>query len=158
MEKLNYLLTSSYIWLFILFSFSLPYLLKYMRQLYPEHVRKKMELEEACQLEYNQHPKIKRIRKYLTFSILFFIILSYIISYYLLSPSERTFQKFANLFICFSMPIVIYFGVVEYSVYKEGKNCKEVIVGYKFMKWLGILEVLIIVSLMIFLGIKEMLK
>ena len=41
------LLTNPYSWLLIGTIVTLPYLLKLMRQLYPESLRKKMEKEEA---------------------------------------------------------------------------------------------------------------
>ena len=155
MEQLKLLLTNPYSWLLIGVVVGLPFLLKLMRRLYPESLRKRMEEEEACTLKLYQNPKIKRLRKGLFLALSVSIGISYAIGYHLIDSSNplRTSLK---VFYPLMITAALYIGVAEYKITK-GKNCNDVIVGFRYIKWAGIVVAVIIAMTLIIIGMKELL-
>ncbi len=129
MERLTYLFTNPYTWLFIVFILVLPYALKYIRRFYPEKLQKQMEQEEACTLKLNQKPEMKRMRKVVFIGFVLSILVSYIISYYVIESSDNTFEIFKNIFIVLMMIVSIYAMITEHKISK-GKNCHHVSIKY----------------------------
>jgi len=132
----------------VLFSFSLTYVLKHMRRFYPAKLQEKMAKEEACTLKVNKKPEMKAMRKNVFIGFVLSIIISYIISYYLIASVDNTFRTFTNIFIGLFSLVAIYAMVTEYKINKD-KNCNDMIVGYKFMKWVGIFMGLVFVIALI---------
>ncbi len=156
MEQLKYLITNPYSWVLIGAVLILPYLLKYMRILYPETLRKKMEEEEACTLELYQKPQMRTMRKNMVFAIVISLISSYVLGYHLME-SSNPLRTSKNIFVLLIVLIALYAIVVEYKITK-GKSCKDVIVGYKYIKWLAIVEVTVLVVAVVIFGIMALLK
>ena len=143
-ERFENLVTNPYTWAFFIFAMSLPYFLRYIRRFYPEKLQEDMKKEEACTLEYQRKPEIKLIRKIVLFGFLSSLLISYLIVYYLLDNIENKFKLWLDIFLGLSVMIMIISGVLEHRV-KKDKNCNDVIVGYKFMKIVGIMEILFVV-------------
>ena len=156
MEKLTYMFANPYSWLFISVVVGLPFLLKLMRHLYPETLRKRMEEEEACILELYQNPKLKRLRKGLFLALGVSIGVSYVAGYHFID-SPNPLRTSLNVFYPIMILAALYLGVVEYKITK-GKNCNDVIVGYKYLKRIAITEAAIIVVLMLITVVKELLQ
>jgi len=142
-EMLTNLVNNPYTWLFLGFIVSLAYILQYMRRFYPNHWQEAMAKEEACTLEFQKKPEMKLVRKITLIGFLSMIFISYILSFHLLSDLVNPLDTFTKIFLSgamFIMAISIYYQ----SKIKKDKNCNDVIVGYKFMKIVGIIEILFI--------------
>ena len=120
-----------------IFIISLPVILQYIRRFYPKSLREKMEIEEACTLEVNQKPEMKRMRKIVFIGFVLSGIISYLLAYYFLPVIQTKFKMFINIFVGSIGLVAGYAMLSEYKTNKD-ENCNEKIVGYKFMKWFGI--------------------
>jgi len=149
MEKLIYLFSNPYTWLFIIFTFSLPYILKYMRRFYPKKLQQQMAEEEACILEINTKPEMKAMRKNVFIGFVLSIIISYIISYYLIASVDNTLRTFTNIFIGLSSLVAIYAMVTEYKINKDKKNCSDIYDKREFFTQIGIYGSLVVLLIFI---------
>jgi hypothetical protein len=143
MERLTNLVTNPYTWLFLVFAMSLGYILQYIRRFYPNHWQEAMAKEEACTLEFQKKPEMKLVRKIIQIGFLSMLFISYILAFHLLKDLENPLTTFRNILYSGAMiiaGIAIYF---EYKI-KKDKSCKDVIVGYKFIKMVGIIEIVFI--------------
>jgi hypothetical protein len=142
-ERLENLVTNPYTWVLFVFAMSLPYVLKFSRRFYPKKLQEKMKKEEACTLEFNQKPKIKFLNKVMVTGMASSIVISYLITYHLLSNVEKQLSMFVNLLASMILLIVIIIAFLQSKV-KNDKNCNDVVVGYKFIKIVGIIEIIFI--------------
>ena len=142
MEKLKYLFTNPYTWLFFAFILSLPYVLTYMRRFYPKELQKQMEKEEACTLKRNQKPEMKTMLKNVRLGSLFAFLISVLIAY----SSENSLEVFKTFFLIIMMPIFIYAMAMEYKINKN-KNCNHVSVKYMLVMFAIIVLIAFIVVL-----------
>ena len=142
MEKLKYLFTNPYTWLFFAFILSLPYVLTYMRRFYPKELQKQMEKEEACTLKRNQKPEMKTMLKNVRLGSLFAFLISVLIAY----SSENSLEVFKTFFMIIMMPIFIYAMAMEYKINKN-KNCNHVSVKYMLVMFAIIVLIAFIVVL-----------
>ena len=142
MEKLKYLFTNPYTWLFFAFILSLPYILTYMRRFYPKELQKQMEKEEACTLKRNQKPEMKTMLKNVRLGSLFAFLISVLIAY----SSENSLEVFKTFFLIIMMPIFIYAMAMEYKINKN-KNCNHVSVKYMLVMFAIIVLIAFIVVL-----------
>jgi len=142
-ERLTNLLTNPYTWLLFTFTMLLPYILKFIRRFYPKSWQEAMAKEEACTLEFHKKPEMKLVRRIITIGILSTIFFSYILVFHFLKNLENPLNTFRNIFLSSAMFIVA-ISIYYESKIKKDKNCNDVIVGYKFMKIVGIIEILFI--------------
>ena len=124
MEKLIYLFTNPYTWLFIVFTISLPYVFKYMRRFYPEKLQEQMAKEEVCTLEKSKKPEMKRLQKIFQIGTLFSFFVTLLVAYY-----YQSFEVTKTVFISLMSLIAIYVTVAEYKI-KKDKTCSHVSVKY----------------------------
>ena len=107
-----------------------------------------MEKEEACTLEFNKKPKIKFLNKVMLTGMVSSIVISYLITYHLLSNLENQLSMFINLLGSMILLIVIIISILQSKV-KNDKNCNDVIVGYKYLKFPNVILTTIIFCFMI---------
>lgn len=150
-ERAMNLLTNPYTWVLFIFVMLLPYILKYIRRFYPESLREKMEKEEACTLEYQENPKVQMLYKIIQASFFISIFVSYLTVYHLFDSIENKFKTAFNLFVGIMSFIVIVGVYFDYKLSKD-KNCNDVIVGYKYLKFPNVIVTIVVSSLAI-LGI-----
>jgi len=131
------LITNPYTWLFIIFTMALPYILQYMRRFYPEKLRKQMEKEEACTLELQQKPEMKRTGKYLAIGFFVAIILTICI-YYTFDIAKKHIGVIYTIFLS---PTFIYVGVLQHKI-KKGKNCLQFYDKKEYLQLVGIFVVI----------------
>lgn len=153
-ERFENLVSDPYTWVFFIFIMSLSYILQYLRRFYPKSLREKMEKEEACNLEYQKKPEMKLVRKIILFGLLFSIIISYLITYNLLQNLGNKIETFRNILLGIYIPIILTTLFYEYKTTKD-KNCNDVIVGYKFIKWVGMFLLVTFVILSVIVVINE---
>ena len=110
-----------------------------------------MEKEEDCTLKLQQKPQMTLARKVLLFGGLVIAVISFIVSHYVF-PTIK--DLFINLLLVGIMPMVIWVLYVDYKLGKD-KNCNDVVVGYKFMKWFGIFSLIVFVILSVIVVINE---
>ncbi len=142
-EMLKNLATNPYTWVFLGFIFSIGYFMQYMRRFYPKSWQESMAKEEACNLEYHKKPEMKLVRKIINIGFFSMLIISYVLSFHLLTDLVNPLDTFKNIFLSgavFIMLISIYYQ----SKIKKDNNCNNVIVGYKFIKIIGIIEIVFI--------------
>ena len=142
-EMLTNLASNPYTWLFFVFVISVGYILQYMRRFYPKSWQEAMAKEESCTLEFQKKPEMKLVRQIMTIGILSTIFISYIMAFYLLKDLGNPLNTFTNILIGGAILIIV-ISIYYESKIKKDKNCKDVIVGYKFMKIVGIIEILFI--------------
>jgi hypothetical protein len=145
MEKLIYLFSNPYTWLFIVFTMGLPYLLKYMRRLFPQKLQDQMAKEEACFLEGNQKPEIKRIHRNMHIGIFISLVTSFIVSYCI----DNTFHRVYVIFMSITSVVVIYSGIAEHKVKKDKKNCSDIYDKREFFTQIGIYGGLVVLLIFI---------
>ena len=140
MEKLKYLFTNPYTWLFIVFVFALPYVLKYIRRFYSKELQKKMEKEDACMLEANQRPEMKIVRRNALVGIVLSVGISYIISYHLMELSCDSLKIFTNIFSVLISFVVVYMIVAEHKINKGKKDkiCSKIYTKREIIMQIGI--------------------
>lgn len=156
MENFIHIWTNPYSWLLIGTIIALPYLLKLMRRLYPESLRKKMEKEEACTLKLYQKPQMRTLRKNMVFAFVISFIASYVVGYHLVESTDPLGTS-KNIFVLLIVPIVLYAIVIEYKITK-GKSCIDAIVGYKYIKWVAMVEITVLAVAVAIFGIMALLK
>ena len=142
-EMLTNLVSNPYTWLFFAFVISVGYILQYMRRFYPKSWQEAMAKEEACTLEFQKKHEMKLIRKIVLLGFLSSLGISYLIVYYLLENIENKFRLCMDIYLSFSVVIMIIAGVLAHRI-KKDKNCNDVIFGYKFMKIVITIEILVI--------------
>jgi len=147
-ERFENFVTNPYTWLLFVFTVSLPYILRYIRRFYPEKLQENMKKEEACALEFNQKPKIKFLNKVMTTGMISSVVISYLITYHLLSNLENKLSMFVNLFASMILLIVLIISILQSKV-KNDKDCNDVIVGYKYLKFPNFILTMIIFSFVI---------
>ena len=140
------LITNPYTWAFIVFTMALPYLVIYMRRFYPEKLRKQMEKEEACTLELQQKPEMKRVRKYVIIGFIFSVLLTVCIAYYF----EIEKRNISLIFIISIIPITLYAMIVEQRISK-GKKCLQFYDKKEYLQLVGIFVVMIVIIVTIVL-------
>ena len=143
-ERLLNLITNPYTWAFIVFTMALPYILQYMRRFYPEKLRKQMEKEEACTLEKQQKPEMRRVRKYMFIGFFFSALLTICLPYYF----EIEKRNIRWIFIISMTPITLYVMLVEHRISK-GKNCLQFYDKKQYLQLLGIFVVITTVIVII---------
>jgi len=148
LERLSNLASNPYTWILFIFIMSLPYILKYLRRFYPEKLRKKMDKEEACTLEYQQKPEMKFVRKIILIGMLSVIFISYFVSFYFLTNLINPLATFRNLFLIGAL-IVVIIAISFESKIKKDENCNEVVVGYKYLKFPNFILTIIVFSFII---------
>jgi len=122
-EHFKTIFTNPYTWMMFAFILTLPYLLKYMRRFFPKKLQKKIEKEEACDLEYRQQPEIVRLRKKLIIGIIISLIVSAFISYLI----EESWRIFTYIFASMITIVVLYAVIVEYILSKNKYiNCLKI--------------------------------
>ena len=124
MEDLKYLFSNPYVWLFIIFSFSLPYILKYIRRFYPEKLQQQMAKEEVCILEKSKKPEMKHLQKIFQIGTLFSFFVTLLVAYY-----YQSLEVTKTVFISLVSLIAIYVTVSEYKI-KKDKTCSHISVKY----------------------------
>ena len=149
LESLNNLISNPYTLIFLGLIF--PFILLFIRRFYPEDLRRRMEKEEDCTLKLQQKPQMTLARKVLLFGGLVIAVISFIVSHYVF-PTIK--DLFINLLLVGIMPMVIWVLYVDYKLGKD-KNCNDVVVGYKFMKWFGIFSLIVFVILSVIVVINE---
>ena len=154
-QMLSNLVTNPYTWIFFGFIIALSYILQYLRRFYPKHWKEAIAKEEACHLEYRKKPEMKLVRKITNIGFLSILLISYVLSFHLLTDLVNPLDTFKNIFLSgavFIMLISIYYQ----SKIKQDKNCNNVIVGYKYIKIVGIVEIIIFIILLIIFVLKEL--
>ncbi len=157
LERLLNLINNPYTWGLFVFVMALPYILKYMRRWYPKSWQESMAKEEACTLEYQQKPEMKFIRRILSIGLVSVVLISYVLAYYILPNIEYHLKTFRDLFLIGAVIIVILTIYFESKI-KKNKNCNDVIVGYKYLKFPNVIlttivSSFIIVGIFYFIGI-----
>ena len=152
-QMLSNLVTNPYTWIFFGFIIALSYILQYLRRFYPKSWKKAMAKEEACHLEYRKKPEMKLVRKIINIGLLSMLLISYVFSFHLLTDLVNPLNTFTFIFYAGAM-LVIAVSIYYQSKIKKDKNCNDVIVGYKFMKIVGIIEILfiLVVGILYLLG------
>ena len=140
-DNLVFLFSQIEFWIFFLMCMALLPILMYVRRFYPDSVREKMQREEACTLEVNQKPEMKRLRKIVFIGLVLSVVISYILAYYLLPVMQTQFKMFVNISIGSTSLVAGYSMLSEYKINKD-KNCNDKIVGYKFIKWFSIFSLI----------------
>jgi len=143
-QMLTNLVTNPYTWLFFVFIIALPYVLQYLRRFYSKSWQKAMAKEEACRLEHHKKPEMKLVRKIINIGFLSMLFVSYVLSFHLLTDLVNPLKTFTYIFFGGAM-LIMAVSIYYESKIKKDKNCNDVIVGYRFMKIVGIMEVLFIV-------------
>lgn len=128
----------------------LQFTLMYIRRFYPKSWQEAMEKEEVCTLEYQQKPEMKFIRKLVFIGFFSAILISYVLAYYVLPNIENHFKTFINLFLIGTGIIAVLAIYFEFKI-KKDENCNDVIAGYKSLKILGVISIIVIVGMSIFL-------
>jgi len=150
-EMLTNLVTNPYAWVFFIFTMSLPYTLIFIRRFYPEKLRDKMEKEEACTLKYNQKPEVKLYNNLVLLGMSGSVVISYFISYYLVDNVDDKLRLSINIFSGMVLVIIVIIGIYEYITRKDkDKDCSEVIVGYRYLKFPNIILTVAIFCFVIF--------
>ena len=151
MEKLKYLLTNPYVWLFFAFVLSLPYVITYMRRFYSKELQKKMEKEDACMLEANQRPEMKTMRRNALVGIVLSAGVSYIISYHFIELSCDRLKTFLNILSALISFVVVYMIVAERKINKgkKDKKCLNIYTKREFIMQIGIYGGLVVLLLVI---------
>ena len=142
------LVTNPYTWVFFVFALSLPMILRYIRRFYPKSLQEAMEKEEACTLELNRRPEMKRLRKFMFIGLFCVVLISYLLSFYLLSDVVDPLMRFYKVLVIGIIIVIVPFIYYENKI-RKGQDCKDVIVGYKFIKIVGIIEICLIVTVVI---------
>jgi len=145
MEKLKYFLTNPYTWLFIIFIFSLPYILKYMRHFYPEKLQEQMAEEEVCTLEKSKKPEMKRLQKIFQIGTLFSFFVTLLVAYY-----YQSLEVTKTVFISLMSLVAIYGTVTEYKINKD-KTCSHVSVKY----YIAMLAIVLVIAFVVILVFKK---
>ena len=148
-ERFENLVTNPYTWVLFIFTMFLPYILKYIRRFYPKKLQEKMNKEEACTLEFNQQPKIKFLNKVMTTGMISSVVISYLITYHLLSNLENKLSMFIDLFGSMLLSIALIISILQSKV-KNNKDCNDVIVGYKYLKFPNIILTVTVFCFVIF--------
>ena len=141
LDKLIFLISNPYIWLFIFFALSLERILIYIRRFYPKSLQEKMKKEEACTLESQNNPKVQKLHRLLSFSILLVAFCSYLLAYHILKYNENkllhiepfnTAESMMTISFFVSSLIIIFIHSVYENKINGDKNCNESIIGSKF--------------------------
>jgi len=152
LERLTNLVTNPYAWIFFTFLISLPYILKFVRRCYSKNLQESMEKEESCTLEFQKSKERKSIRNFTLIGFFSLVIVSYIFIYQLLDIHHKF-----EVFMMISFSIMIFFALFrmlkEFQVLKK-KNCNDVIVGYQYVRIIGILISIILIVMLILLALK----
>ncbi|HFD14653.1 MAG TPA: hypothetical protein ENJ34_05035 [Epsilonproteobacteria bacterium] len=138
LEMLTSLVTNPYTWVFFICVISLPYILLFIRRFYSKSLREKMEKEEACTLEHRENPKVQLLSKIILISFFVSIFISYLTAYYLFDDIEEKFDTAVSLFWGMMFIVMIISGYFDDKLTKD-KNCNDVIVGYKYLKFPNII-------------------
>lgn len=142
-------------WVFLIvivsFGYLLQFTLMYIRRFYPKSWQESMEKEEACTLEYQRKPEMKFIRKLVFIGFISTILISYILSYHLFSNIEYPFKIFLKIFLTGAVIIMIFTLYYESKIKKDG-NCNDTIAGYKSLKILGIISIILMGGISVFLS------
>lgn len=144
LQHLKYLLTNPYIWLLLIFTICLPYILRYMRRFYPKKLQEQMAKEEACNLELHQKPEMQRTRKNMMVGIFISFVTSLAISYF----SENSLSTFAIVFVSMMGALALYGGIVEHRESK-GKKCLEIYDKRELLTQIGIYGGLVVLLIFI---------
>jgi len=153
-EMLTNLVTNPYTWVLFAFAMTLPYILKFLRRLYPKHWQEAMAKEEACTLIHQQKPEMKLVRRILTIGILGIVLLSYIIVFHVLSDVVNPLDTVINFVAIGAIPVVLTAVSYENKIKKE-KNCNDDFVGSKYMKVIGIVLGIVFFILLLIVALKE---
>jgi len=143
MEKLIYLFTNPYTWLFIVLIFVLPSVLIYIRRFYPEKLQQQMAEEEACILEINTKPEMKQMRRNVSIGFVLSLFISLLVAYY-----YESLEIFKIVFISLMGLVAIYSMLVEYKINKN-KTCNHISVKY-YIAMLAIIFVITFVVILVF--------
>jgi len=119
LERLTNLVTNPYTWIGIAAIFSLIFILPYIRRFYPKSWQEAMAKEEACSLEHHHKPEMKLVRKIINIGFLSMLLISYVLSFHLLTDLVNPLRTFTYIFFGGAMLIILV------SVYYENKIKKR---------------------------------
>ncbi|PTB88174.1 hypothetical protein C9925_00015 [cyanobacterium G8-9] len=145
-ERLTNLLTNPYTWIGIVAIFSLTFILPYIRRFYPQSWQEAMAKEEACNIEHQQRPEIRRLRNIFFINSIFIVLICYLYVYQILEFEDnkiliiKAFSRPIDVFIILVSMLILLAGVIMTFYEKKivgKKNCENVIVGARVMNFFG---------------------
>jgi heme/copper-type cytochrome/quinol oxidase subunit 4 len=151
-QQLERLTTNPYAWVFFGFIILLPYILKFLRRFYPKHWQEVMQKEASCILEFQKSKERKSIRNFTLIGFFLSVMVSYVFIYLVLDIHYK-FEVFIITIFLIMVIFALFRMIKEYQVLKK-KNCNNVIIGYKYVKIIGILIIIALIVMLISLALK----